>query len=180
MSKTNPFKLNVLTASGSGGLSVTPIAPEVYADLTKQIGTEFYNSFVYLKLSLDCDLMGYTGASSYFSKRSTEERSHAHIIIDYLRDKQLNITIPTIESFTITISTLKEAFLTALQIEVFGTKGLTEIYQQMDIVTAIWFQPFIKEQIEEEASLKNIIDRIELALDNPGGLLLIDHELKGL
>lgn len=158
-------------------INVTKMGVGVYDLLVEQLGHECYNGLLYWRLAADCDLMGYTGAAKYFNKRSLEEKAHAQRIYAYLLDKQTPFCIPQINSFVLPINSLKEAFIAALSAELETTSRLSTIYPQLDILSSIWFQWFLTEQIEEEATIKNILDRIELANNNPSGLLLVDNDI---
>ena len=157
--------------------NVTKLGVGVAELLIEQLGHECYNGMLYWRLAADCDLLGYTGAAKFLTKRSIEEKGHAQRIYSYLLDKQISFCIPTILSFTKPVTCLYTALTEALNAELSTTAKLTLIYPQLDVISAVWFKWFLTEQIEEEATIKNILDRISLAQNNPSGLLLVDNDI---
>ena len=48
---------------------------------------------------------------------------------------------------------------------------------EKDHATNIFLQWFVSEQVEEEASAGEVVDRLRLIKDNPSGLFMMDAEL---
>ena len=49
--------------------------------------------------------------------------------------------------------------------------------QEKDFTTQTWLQFFITEQIEEESTVRGILDKFEMVGDNKSGYYLLDQEL---
>jgi ferritin len=158
--------------------TVTAINQKFASELAVQISFEIYSQLLYWRLSASMDLVGLKGASKFFLNRYNEERAHGEKIFNYLLDKQVNFNIAGIEPITDNPQDLKQAFEAALNHELLVTQSLIGLYvhPQIDPMSSIFLQWFIQEQVEEEATLKDILDRIEQASNNAGALLLIDHE----
>jgi ferritin len=173
---TNPYK-----TIADSRVTVTPLDTEFAEAVAAQISMEVYSQLLYWRLSGAMDIVGLTGASKFFKVRYNEERTHGEKFFEYLLDKQINFNLAGIEPIMVNPRSLKEAFEAALSHELVVTQCLISLHDhpKADITSRIFLQWFLQEQIEEEASLKNILDRINLASDNPSALLLIDHELAG-
>jgi ferritin len=52
-----------------------------------------------------------------------------------------------------------------------------EAVQTRDHATNAFLQWFVSEQVEEEASVDAIVQKLRLVGDAPGGLFMVDHEL---
>jgi ferritin len=52
--------------------------------------------------------------------------------------------------------------------------------KEKDFTTANYLQWYINEQIEEEKSVRNILDQIKLAGNEKGGMFMMDKELATL
>jgi ferritin len=160
-------------------LNVTPLPLEFAEAMAEQIGLEIYSQLLYWKLSASMDLFGYVGASKYFETRYNEERAHAEKFFAYLKDKQVNFNLPGIVPITVDVRDIRSAFEAALNHEVQVTRCLTSLYEhpQIDPISKIFMQFFLLEQIEEESTLKNVLDRLECANNNSSAILLIDNTL---
>ena len=82
-------------------------------------------------------------------------------------------------------SSLKNMFEKVLEHEEYITASINDIYgltlTEKDYTTGNFLQWFITEQIEEESSMRSILDKIKLAGDHASGALFhIDKELGGL
>lgn len=163
----------------TGKPTVTPLHPEFSEAVARQISFELYSSILYWKISAAMDLVGLKGAHKFFEARYNEERSHAEKFYNYLLDKQVNFNICGLEPITDNPKTLQEAFTAALNHELLVTQALTALWDHpnVDPISKIFLQWFLQEQIEEEASLKNVLDRIDQAAGNASALLVIDQEL---
>ena len=68
-----------------------------------------------------------------------------------------------------------------LKHEEFISASINELYavctKAKDFTTANYLQWYITEQIEEESTVRSILDQINLAGTEKGGLFLIDKEL---
>ncbi|MBW1885124.1 MAG: ferritin, partial [Deltaproteobacteria bacterium] len=49
--------------------------------------------------------------------------------------------------------------------------------EERDHATVTFLQWFVTEQVEEEASVSDIIQQLKMVADAPGGLFLLDREL---
>ncbi len=63
------------------------------------------------------------------------------------------------------------------------TASINAIYAQAvkndDYATQIFLQWFITEQVEEEASAAEMVERLKMAGDDRAALLMLDAEMKG-
>ncbi|MCB0054008.1 MAG: ferritin, partial [Caldilinea sp.] len=76
-----------------------------------------------------------------------------------------------------------EIFAEALAHERKVTASINAIYAQAmkddDYATQVFLQWFINEQVEEEASASEMVERLTMAGDNRAALLMLDAEMKG-
>lgn len=154
--------LNKTQSTGyNGGL------PErMIAIINKHIHDEGVSSQIYLQMSAWCDVKGYTGAAKFFRKHAEEERAHMLKLYDFLADKNIVATTPTLEAprkdyadlFDVLDTALQHEFSVTYSYEVDAQRALNEPCHQ----TYQLMQWFIKEQVEEEALYQTIIDRYNI------------------
>lgn len=73
-----------------------------------------------------------------------------------------------------------ETFQKVLAHEQFVTNSYRQTFNyvnQVDPQATVIIQDFLREQIDEEAQAKTIVDRLKLAENNPSAILLLDQEL---
>jgi ferritin len=155
--------------------------------INKHIHDEAYSSQIYLQMAYWCDVKGYTGAAKFFRKHAEEERAHMIKLYDYMADKNVIPTTPTIEAPKKEYADLYDVIESALQHEFDVTYSYEVDAQRLLEIpchqTFQLFQWFIKEQVEEESLYQTIVDRYMILMKGGitgTGLLEFDEYLEEL
>jgi len=144
------------------------------------IQLEHVSSTLYLAMSASMAKQNYTGIAHWLRLQSEEERTHMLTLIDFLVDRDGTVQINSIPAQPADFGTPLEAFQKVLSHEQYVTNTYRQAYNYVNSIdpqAALIIQDFLREQIDEEAQAKTIIDRLKLAGNNPSALLLIDQEL---
>lgn len=153
--------------------------------INEQIHKEEHSSRLYLQMASWCEANGYPGAASFLYAQADEERMHMLKFVHYLNDRNGRAMMQALEAPPSEYSSLKNMFEKVLEHEEYITASINDIYgltlTEKDYTTGNFLQWFITEQIEEESSMRSILDKIKLAGDHASGALFhIDKELGGL
>ena len=149
--------------------------------INAQIKNELQSHYVYLGMSAHFERTPYLGFARWMRVQSTEEYGHAMKLYDFLRDRNGIIQLATIEAPRTTygprpVEVLEEALTQEQNV----TKQINALYElafnEKDFATLQFLTWFLQEQVEEENTVSDIIDRLRLAGDNPAGLLRLDDE----
>jgi ferritin len=149
--------------------------------INAQIKNELQSHYVYLGMSAHFERTPYLGFARWMRVQSSEEYGHAMKLYDFLRDRNGVIQLQTIEAPRTTygprpIEVLEEALAQEQNV----TKQINALYElafnEKDFATLQFLTWFLQEQVEEENTVSDIIDRLRLAGDNPAGLLRLDDE----
>ena len=135
---------------------------------------------LYISLCLLIWLNRYTGIAHWLRLQSEEERTHMLTLIDFAVDRDGTVQINSIPAQPGDFGTPLETFQKVLSHEQYVTNAYRQAYNYVNSIdpqAALIIQDFLREQIDEEAQAKTIIDRLKLAGNNPSALLLIDQEL---
>jgi ferritin len=144
------------------------------------IQLEHVSSTLYLAMSAYMAKQNYTGIAHWLRLQSEEERTHMLTLIDFVVDREGTVQINSIPAQPGDFGTPLETFQKVLSHEQFVTNTYRQAYNYVNPIdpqAALIIQDFLREQIDEEAQAKTIIDRLKLAGNNPSALLLIDQEL---
>jgi len=148
--------------------------------LIEQLNKEYHSAYLYLGMSAYCSNEGFNGSSNWFLIQYQEEIAHGMKLFKYLEDQDVQISLPAIEGVKVEYSSLLDVFKKALAHEQKMTKNLNNLsdlaMKDKDHATYNLLQWYVTEQVEEEATLKEIIDSIKLVGDNGFGLYTIDKE----
>lgn len=149
--------------------------------LNKQIEREAKSSAAYLAMACWCDARGYKHAATYLYNHSDEERQHMLRIVHYLQDAGGQAIHPEITSIRQTFSSLKEIFELALEEEIKVTNAIHHITQHclamQDMATFNFIQWFVKEQVEEETTMRQILDLFDVIGNEGMSLYFVDKEI---
>ena len=144
-----------------------------------QIEKEDYSSQLYLSMASWAENQGFEGVSSWLYAQAEEERVHMLKLIKYVNDRDGIAVIPGIETPPNDFGDVFTAFDKVLAHEQFISGSINEIVavciSENDYTTQNWIQWFVTEQIEEEASLKAIIDKLNLLGKN--NLYMFDRDI---
>lgn len=149
--------------------------------LNAQIKNELQAHYNYLGMSAHFERTPYLGFAKWMRMQSNEEYTHAMKVYDYLRERNVTIDLEAIEApKTVYGPRPVEIFETALAQEQGVTRQINSLYElamtEKDYPTLPFLTWFLQEQVEEENTVSDIIDRLNLAGDNPAGLLRLDSE----
>lgn len=150
--------------------------------LNRQIDREAYSSQLYLSMASWAEATGYEGVSQWFYVQADEERLHMLKFIHYVNERGGNAIIPAIKLPPAKFKEVSDAFAQTLKHEEFITASINEIVAlcntEKDFTTQNFVQWFVAEQIQEEKSVRAIIDKINLL--GKQNLYLLDKDIMSM
>ncbi len=150
--------------------------------LNVQIKKEDYSSQLYLSMASWADNKGFEGVSNWLYAQTEEERLHLLKLIRYVNDRDGIAVIPGIETPPTDFGDVFTMFDNVLAHEQFISGSINEIIavciSENDYTTQNWIQWFVTEQIEEEASVKAIIDKLNLL--GKSNLYMFDRDIMSM
>jgi ferritin len=137
--------------------------------LNHQVGREFEASQQYIALAVWFDNQTLPLLARFFYQQAVEERNHAMIIVQYLLDARLPITVPGVGSPKTDFEDAIEPVRLALDQERRVTEQIQELAKMAraegDLVGEQFLAWFLKEQLEEMASMADLLRTIERAAE---------------
>lgn len=149
--------------------------------LNNQVIAEHQAALVYTQLAYELDRLSLTGMSAWMFAQADEEREHAQRFADHLIDRDARVNLKTIELPEIKIESALEAFELSLAHEKKVSAMIRDLVRVAEEVKDIDSRPlldsFLSEQVEEEATVGEIIDRLKMVGADGSGLLRLDAQL---
>jgi ferritin len=149
--------------------------------INEQINRELYSAYLYLSLSAHAERVNLKGTAAWFMAKHAEEMAHALKMYRYLLDQDAAVELGAVAAPPVGPDGVMAMFEGTLAHEREVTMAINELVDQAlsekDHATNIFLQWFVTEQIEEEATVNDIIGRLRLFGDQGQGLLMIDNEL---
>lgn len=149
--------------------------------LSEQLNREFYSAYLYLAMAAHCSHENFNGAASWFQLQYEEEHTHGTKIYDYLDDQGVKVKLLAVGEPPSEFGSISDVFEASLAHERDMTAVLNELsdlaLKEKDHATYNLLQWFVNEQVEEEATLGDIIGKLTMVGSDGYGLLMIDNEL---
>ena len=139
--------------------------------LNEQIGHEFAAMQQYLAIAVYYDDETLPRLAAFFYAQALEERNHALMMVQYLLDAGAQAPIPGVAAPQNTFGDVVEPISLALEQERRVSDQINLLAatarQEGDYSSEQFMQWFIKEQIEEVASMNDLLKIVTRARDNP-------------
>lgn len=150
--------------------------------LNNQVKLEGDSSQIYLAMASWAENQGFEGIATFMYSQSDEERMHMLKLVKYINQRGGEANIPQIEEPELDHTSFKTLFTQLFEHEVMISKSINELVhitlQEKDYATHNFLQWYVAEQIEEEATARTILDKIDLIGDDKGGLYMFDNDMK--
>jgi len=133
-----------------------------FADqLNVQIGNELSAHNQYLAIAVHYDALTMPQMASFFYAQALEERNHAMMMVQYLLDTDAAVVIPGVEAPVPSFANVVEPVELALAQEKRVTEQINELLrtarEESDFASEQFMQWFIKEQVEEVATISDLL-----------------------
>ena len=147
----------------------------------EQVGREFYAAYLYLSMSGYFDAANLPGFARWMRRQYEEETQHALKLFDSLLDRGDHVQLAPIDPPPSSFRSPLDAFEQALEHEKQVTAHIHELYdlalQEKDYPSKVLLDWFVQEQVEEEKSASEIVERLKMAGEDGAALLMLDKEL---
>lgn len=146
-----------------------------------QITLEFQASLVYRQLAIELEIMDLSGMATWLRHQADEEILHANKFIDHVADRGNHPRIGATASPSPVVTSVLDAFEAAYAHEQKVSASIRDLYRLAESEGDLDSRPllnwFLEEQLEEEATVSEIVGRVKLIDDDGPGLLRLDEEL---
>lgn len=149
--------------------------------LNKQVNAEMYSSYLYLAMESYFQSVSLTGFAKWMRGQVQEEMFHGMKIYDYVHERGGRAQFEAIAK----PQTHWDSPLAAFEHILAHEESVTELINNLidvaldvrDHAAKAFLNWFIIEQVEEEATVGEIVARLRLIGDDSSGLFLLDSEL---
>lgn len=148
----------------------------------RQVEREGYSSNLYLAMASWAETNGYKGVAEWMYGQADEEKIHMLKFIKYINERNGKAVIPAFKKPPADFKGVEDIFNESLKHEEFVTASINEIVAltlaEKDYNTHNFLQWFVMEQVEEEASVKTVLDKVHLVGKN--SLYEFDRDIMSL
>ncbi len=157
------------------------LTPKIQDALNAQVNAELWSAYLYLSMGMHFEAEGLTGIANWFKIQFQEEQAHATIFMNYINQRGGRVELKAIDGVPTRWDSPVDAFKATLEHEQKVTALINALYkaaeEEADYATRDRLAWFISEQVEEENTARELIDKLKMIGDNGMGLYMINTEL---
>ena len=146
-------------------------AERFVAALNEQIAEEFAASHQYAAIAIWYETQTLPRLAGFFYEQAVEERNHAMMMVKYLLDTDAPVNLGPVEAPAGDFEDHIAPIAQALQQERKVSGQISDLFglarEEGDFLSEQFMQWFLKEQVEEEATMSELLDVAERVRDFP-------------
>ena len=150
-------------------------------NLNEQVKWELYSGYLYLGMAAYFQETGLPGFANWMRVQAQEELSHGIMFYNFILGRGGSIKLAAIDAPPANYKNSLEVFAKTLEHERSVSARINKLVSQAkkeeDFATEIFLQWFVTEQVEEEESATDVLNKLTLIKNDGQGLLMLDKEL---
>lgn len=147
----------------------------------KQVNAELYSSYLYLSMAAYFDSTNLQGMAQWMQVQAQEELGHVMRFYDFVNERKGRVVLAAIKAPPTEWDSPLAAFEDAYKHECFVSGLINDLvdlaHSKRDHGTATFLQWFVTEQMEEEASVDAIVEKLKMVGDHGMGVFMVDAEV---
>ena len=155
--------------------------PQIQDAFNKQLNAEYFSSYLYLSMAAYFEAQSLSGMAQWMRIQAQEEEMHAMKFFDFINERDGRVTLTAIEAPKTEWKSPLEAFQDAYEHEQKITGMINELSNLSaslkDHAAHNFLEWFVAEQVEEENSVRTIVDQLKLVGDHGVGQFILDGQL---
>ena len=154
---------------------------EMERALNAQVNAEMYSAYLYLSMSAYFQSKSLGGFASWMRVQAQEEMVHAMKLYDFINERGGRVILEPIEAppteWDSPLATSEAVYEHEQKVTGLINELVELALEKHDHATNIFLQWFVSEQVEEEDSANDVVEKIKLMGDARGSLFMLDREL---
>jgi ferritin len=156
------------------------LSDKLTSAINDQINAEFYSAYLYLSMAAHCEAIELPGFANWLKQQAKEEVKHGMRLFELLNDRDARVALKAIAQPPVDFASPVAIFEEALRHEQHVSGRIHSLYalslEEKDYPVQTELQWFIKEQVEEEKTARQILEQLKIG-DSGTALIILDREL---
>jgi len=157
------------------------ISKKMEKALNDQVNAELFSAYLYLSMEAYFESLDLKGFANWMRCQTQEEVFHAMKIYSHINERGGRVKLSAIDGPPVEWKSPMDAIKAVLNHEQKVTGLINNLVdlalKEKDHASNIFLQWFVTEQVEEEDNVNDVIQKLKLMGEAPGGLFMIDKEL---
>ena len=147
--------------------------------INEQVNREMWSAHLYLSMSAHFANEGLKGFSSWFYKQYKEEIAHAEDMMKYILIRGGKVEVRAVDAVPTTFESTLAIVEQVYEHECYVSSCIEDLVrvasEEQDMASQDFFWKYIREQVEEEETASDLVQRVRMAQDKY--LYQLDKEL---
>ncbi|MFC1572878.1 ferritin [Candidatus Eisenbacteria bacterium] len=157
------------------------LSDKMQAALNQQVNAELFSAYLYYSMMNYFESKSLPGCAHWMKLQALEEMTHARKLEAFVNERGGRILLTPIDGPETEWASPLAVFEEAYKHELKVTKMINDLVdlaiKESDHATNNFLQWFVGEQVEEEASADEVVQKLKLVDSTQGGLFMVDREL---
>lgn len=157
------------------------ISEKMQDALNGQINAELYSSYLYLSMEAYFESLSLAGFANWMRIQTQEEMIHVMKIYSFVNERGGRVILESVDKPPAQWQRPLGVFEAVYEHEQKVTGLVNDLVnlaiEEKDHATNSFLQWFVNEQVEEEASADQVVQKLKMVENSPGGQFMIDQEL---
>lgn len=157
------------------------INKRVENEINKQINAEMWSAYLYLSMAAYFESINLKGFANWMHIQYQEENAHAMKFFNYLNERGGRVLLQPIDKVETQWNSVIEVFEEVLKHEQKVTSLIHNLlsisHEEKDYASISFLQWYVDEQVEEEANVEEILNKLKLIDGKGSGLFMMDKDL---
>ena len=156
------------------------ISKKMQKAINDQINAELHSAYLYFSMVSYFKSLNLDGFAQWMTVQTQEEIFHATKFFTFVLDRGGRALLAPIEAVATEWESPLAAFEAAYKHELYITKRINDLVklarQESDTAAEVLLQWYVTEQVEEEANVSEILEKLRMVGDKSGSALYLDKE----
>ena len=157
------------------------VKANVLEALNRQVNAELYSAYLYLSSSAYLQSQNLKGMAKWMEVQAKEEVGHAMKFYGFIHDRGGRVSLAAIDApkkeWDAPAAVFEEAYKHECKVTGLINQLVELTHNEKDHASGVFLQWFVSEQVEEEAQVLEIVEKMKLMREWPGAVLMLDKEL---
>lgn len=156
------------------------LSPKMQDAFNEHIRAELFSANLYLAMSAYCESKAYKGFGRWLRVQWQEELAHTTKMLDYVVTRGGQVKLGSVGATPCEWGSMLQVFEATLAHERHISEAMAKLHaiavSERDLAAQVFLQWFVSEQVEEEANVSEIVDKLRLIGDKSSAALYLDKE----
>ncbi len=157
------------------------LSPKLEKALNDQINAEMFSAYLYLAMVAYFQEKNLSGFANWMTVQNQEETFHAMKFFKYVAERGGRVTLDAIEKPQFEWESPLAAMEAAQKHEAYISGRINNLMdlaiKEKDHATANFLNWFVAEQVEEEDSVNEVVQKLRMVGTGGGGLFMMDRDM---